>query len=71
MNAVYSLNPDTQFTKNKRKAIKQNNGFCPGCPKTSEFHCKCPKFVNQPYSGWCDVGLFYKEVFNDEGDVNV
>lgn len=68
MIAEYSLNPDEQFAKNKRKAIKKNNGFCPGCPKTEEFRCKCKKFVEQTHSGWCDAGLYYKEVISEGED---
>lgn len=64
---VYKTNPDAEFARNKRKAIKQNNGYCLGVPKSAEWRCKCKKFVDQPNNGWCEEALFYKEWVEEEG----
>lgn len=62
----YSVNPDSQYAKNKKKAIKKNNGFCLGVPKTEENRCKCKKFREQQHEGWCDEGLYYKKFVDGE-----
>lgn len=68
MHPVYTLTADTNYARNKRKAIKQNNGFCPNCPKTEAYRCKCEKFRNMDHDGWCDEGLYYKEFIKDDED---
>lgn len=60
------LNPDPGFVRSKRKAIKDNNGYCPNCPKTPEWKCHknsgCRAFREQAHTGWCAEGLYYKDM---------
>ena len=67
-----TINPDTEFAKNKRKAIKDNGGYCIGCPKTPEWKCQkhigCKAFQTMSHSGWCGEGLYYKDL---EDNTNV
>lgn len=57
-----TTNPDTEFARNKKKAIKKNNGFCLNCPKIEEWRCPCKAFREQDHDGWCGEGLYYKEL---------
>lgn len=63
-------NPDEEYVRNKKKAIKKNNNFCPGMPKTEEWRCKgghyCKEFTDRITSGWCMACLYYKDMEHDE-----
>lgn len=59
------LNPDDDFVKEMKKAIKENNGYCPCSPnKTKDTKCMCKDFKGQTTTGYCHCGLYYKE--NDQ-----
>lgn len=56
-----------KITQNKelenaiRKALKDNNGYCPcRVQKTEDTKCMCKEFREQT-SGECHCGLYYKE----------
>lgn len=53
-------NPDKDFAEQMRKAIKNNNGYCP-CrkEKTEETKCMCKEFLEQGL-GFCHCGLYEK-----------
>lgn len=53
-------NPDKDFVEQMRKAIKNNNGYCP-CrkEKTEETKCMCKEFLEQGL-GFCHCGLYEK-----------
>lgn len=53
-------NPDKEFVEEMRKAIKNNNGYCP-CrkEKTEETKCMCKEFLEQGL-GFCHCGLYEK-----------
>ena len=55
-------NPDSEYTRKKRKLIKKNNGFCPGEAHIEQWRCPCQAFRSKTTSGWCGEGLYYKEV---------
>lgn len=74
-------NPDPNFVKNKRKEIKNNNGYCSevkdeikhyqmiGKPypyDKSRMKCMCAQFAEQACSGWCMGGLYNKTI--EDGD---
>lgn len=53
-------NPDKDFVEQMKKAIKNNNGYCP-CrkEKTEETKCMCKEFLEQGL-GFCHCGLYEK-----------
>lgn len=53
-------NPDKVFVEEMRKAIKNNNGYCP-CrkEKTEDTKCMCKEFLEQGL-GFCHCGLYEK-----------
>lgn len=53
-------NPDKDFVEEMRKAIKNNNGYCP-CrkEKTEDTKCMCKEFLEQGL-GFCHCGLYEK-----------
>lgn len=58
-----TLNPDVNKVAEIRKALKENDGYCP-CRliKTKETRCICKEFAEQTDPGYCHCGLYYKEV---------
>lgn len=54
------LNPDKDFVKEFRQAIKENEGYCP-CrkEKTADTKCMCKEFREQE-EGTCHCGLYIK-----------
>lgn len=69
MTGTYTQNPDVEFARNKKKAIKKNNGFCPGSPHIEEYRCPCKAFREKSDSGWCGEALYYKQG-ESEGESN-
>lgn len=58
-----SLNPDKDFVKEMRDALKDNSGYCPcRIEKTKDTKCMCREFVESNESGYCHCGLYYKNV---------
>lgn len=57
------INPDKDFVKDMRKAIKKNNGYCVcALEKTKDTRCMCKDFIEDTEPGnWCRCGLYYKE----------
>lgn len=54
-------NPDREFAEQIRKALKENNGFCPcSLIKNEDTKCMCKAF-REMKSGMCHCGLFVKE----------
>ena len=54
-------NPDTDFVKEMKKAIKNNNGYCPNSfVKNKDTKCPCKNFREQIENGYCSCGLYYK-----------
>ena len=53
-------NSDEDFVEQMRKAIRDNNGYCP-CrkEKTEETKCMCKEFLEQGL-GFCHCGLYEK-----------
>lgn len=58
----YKTNPDEDFCKEVRAAIKANNGYCP-CKfeHTKDTKCPCKNFRVETPDGYCECGLYYKE----------
>lgn len=56
-----SINPDKDFVANMRKALKDNNGFCP-CTivRNEDTKCMCKEF-REMKEGICHCGLYIKE----------
>ena len=53
-------NPDKRKVKEIKKALKENNGYCPSALfQNQDTKCKYKAFREQE-SGWCQCGLFYK-----------
>ena len=56
-----------KITQNKelenaiRKALKDNNGYCPcRVQKTEDTKCMCKEFRETKETGYCHCGLYYK-----------
>lgn len=55
------LNDDKQFVREMRKALKDNNGYCPcALEKTPNTKCMCKTFREQTKDGFCHCGLYHK-----------
>lgn len=55
------MNPDKEFAEQIRKALKENNGFCPcSLVKNEDTKCMCKEF-REMKSGMCHCGLWVKE----------
>lgn len=59
------VSSDTEKVNAIRKALKENDGYCP-CEihKTSDTKCMCKAFREQTTPGPCHCGLYVKEVQN-------
>ena len=57
---MIKLNPDTEIVDEIRKALKDNDGYCPcRVNKTPDTKCMCKEFREQDY-GECHCGLYIK-----------
>lgn len=55
------MNPDLEKQNSVRKAVKDNDGYCPcKLEKTPDTKCMCKEFRDQTTEGYCHCGLFYK-----------
>lgn len=55
-----NINPDKEFVNDMRKALKDNNGFCPcSLEKNEDTKCMCKEF-REMASGTCHCGLYTK-----------
>lgn len=55
------MNPDREFVEQIRKALKENNGYCPcSLVKNEDTKCMCKEF-REMKSGMCHCGLYVKE----------
>ncbi len=56
-----TLNPDKDFVKEMRKALKDNNNFCPcAIHRNADTKCMCKEF-REMEEGMCRCGLYIKE----------
>lgn len=64
--SVYiTKNPDAEYVKKIRKAIKANSGYCVSqFERTPETKCMCKEFIEQE-EGMCRCGLYIKRVEED------
>lgn len=61
------LNPDTEYTSEVKKRLKENNNYCPcRLQKTPDTKCMCKEFREQK-NGICHCGLYIK-VIKEEGN---
>ena len=57
------LNEDKELVEEIKKALKENDGYCPcRIEKTPDTKCMCKEFREQKEQGYCHCGLYYKEV---------
>jgi ferredoxin-thioredoxin reductase catalytic subunit len=55
------LNPDKEEVSAIRRALKENNGYCPcRVAHTDETKCMCKEFRESEDEGYCHCGLYYK-----------
>ena len=63
---IIRQNPDREYTKEIRRQIKDNDGYCPcRLEKTSDTKCMCKEFreqIDRNESGLCHCGLYMIEV---------
>lgn len=58
---MIKVTQDKELENTIRKALKDNNGYCPcRVQKTEDTKCMCKEFREQT-SGECHCGLYYKE----------
>lgn len=59
-------NPDKEIYESVRKAVSENNGYCP-CEliKSPETKCPCKNFREQETTGECHCGLYCKVSDNE------
>lgn len=56
-----TTNPDMDFVAKMRKALKDNNGFCPcAIERNADTKCMCKEFREMD-EGTCHCGLYSKE----------
>ena len=54
------INPDKEFADKMRKAIRDNDGYCPcRIQKTEDTKCMCKEFLEME-EGTCHCGLYQK-----------
>ena len=54
------LNPDEEEAKRIRRAVKENDGYCPcRLVRTEDTKCICKEFKEQE-EGFCHCGLYLK-----------
>ena len=59
------ISSDTEKVNAIRKALKENDGYCPcELQKTPNTKCMCKAFREQTTPGPCHCGLYVKEVQN-------
>lgn len=62
------VNPDKDFVKEVKKAIKDNGGHCPcSLIKNKDTKCICKEFREQDEEGYCKCGLYMKK-FEDNNE---
>ena len=55
-----NINPDKDFVAHMRKALKDNNGFCPcAIVRSEDTKCMCKEFRGME-EGTCHCGLYIK-----------
>lgn len=55
-----NINPDKDFVAHMRKALKDNNGFCPcAIVRSEDTKCMCKEF-REMEEGTCHCGLYIK-----------
>lgn len=58
---MIKVTQDKELENTIRKALKDNDGYCPcRVQKTEDTKCMCKEFREQ-ISGECHCGLYYKE----------
>lgn len=58
---MIKVTQDKELEKAIRKALKDNDGYCPcRVQKTEDTKCMCKEFREQ-INGECHCGLYYKE----------
>jgi ferredoxin-thioredoxin reductase catalytic subunit len=58
---MIKVTQDKELESTIRKALKDNDGYCPcRVQKTEDTKCMCKEFREQT-SGECHCGLYYKE----------
>lgn len=57
-----TINNNEEEVKIIKEAILNNQGYCPcQLERNENTKCICQEFLDQPISGWCHCGLYYKE----------
>lgn len=52
--------PDLEYRSIMKKALKENNGYCPcKLERIPDNKCMCKEFKEQ-VEGWCTCGLYLK-----------
>ena len=63
-----NINPDKDFVAHMRKALKDNNGFCPcAIVRSEDTKCMCKEFremIDNGKTGMCHCGLYIIEEDN-------
>ncbi len=60
--ARIKLNPNIEEVEDIKKALKENDGYCPcRMTKSEDTKCMCKEFREQKEDGYCHCGLYYKE----------
>lgn len=60
INITIRTNRDRVVVERVRKALRENNGYCPcSLVKDEDHKCMCKEFIEQK-SGFCHCGLYEK-----------
>lgn len=58
---IIKQNPDKKYANEIRRALRENNGYCPcSLERTEDTKCMCKEF-REMESGMCHCGLYIKE----------
>ena len=58
-----TVNEDKEFVKEIRRKIEANDGYCLcAIEKTPDTKCICKEFLNGDKIGYCNCGLYRKEM---------
>lgn len=62
-NMRITLTTDLDVASTVRKYIKENDGYCQYADeRTQDTKCMCKEFLEMQVSGYCNCGLYYKEI---------
>lgn len=56
------VSKDKILVQKIKEKLKETGGYCPcRIERTEDTKCICKEFLEQPHTGYCHCGLYYKQ----------